>query len=99
MIISFEKGVCWATAARQPTLIIVKKVTVRTRTIDLNVLLGATGTGSGMDIRVGVDASVDGSESLLNFSVEPLPSNRVFAKTSSMQPEPALDISFPNLKL
>ena len=68
MIISFEKGVCWATAARQPTLIIVKKVTVRTRTIDLNVLLGGGTDGVGMGI--GVD--VEGSE-LLNFSVEPLP--------------------------
>ena len=76
----------------EPTLIIIEKVTVMTRTIDLNVLLGATDTGSGMSIRVGVDVSVDGSESLLNFSVEPLPLGGVVATTSSMQPEPVLDI-------
>ena len=72
MIISFEKGMCcqWATAASQPTLIIIENVTVRTRTIDLNVLLGASGVASGMGI--GVDV-LDGSESLLNFSAEPVP--------------------------
>ena len=70
MIISFEKGMCcqWATAASQPTLIIIENVTVRTRTIDLNVLLGESGVASG----IGVDV-LDGSESLLNFSAEPVP--------------------------
>ena len=41
-------------------MIIIEKVTVRTRTIDLNTLLGGGGTD-------GVD--VDGSDSFLNFSV------------------------------
>ena len=57
---------CWATAARQPTLMIIEKVTVRTRTIDLNTLLGGGGT-DGVGIGIGVD--VDGSDSFLNFSV------------------------------
>ena len=47
-----------------PTLIIIAKVTVRTRTIDLNVLLGGGTKG------VGVGVDVDGSS--LNFSMEHL---------------------------
>ena len=49
---------------RQPTLRIIAKVTVRTRTIDLKVLLGGGIDGDGM----GICVDVDGSESLLNFS-------------------------------
>jgi hypothetical protein len=50
---------------RQPTLIIIEKVTARTtRTIGLNVLLGGGTNGVGMGVD-GVD--VDGSESLLFF--------------------------------
>jgi hypothetical protein len=59
MILGSKKGVRYATAARQPTLIIIAKVTVRTRTIDLNVLLGGTS----------IDVDIDGS---LNFSMESL---------------------------
>ena len=59
----------WGTVARQQTLTIIEKVTVRTRTIDLNVLLGDGTDGVGM----GIGDDADGSESLLNFSVEPLP--------------------------
>lgn len=47
-------------------MIIIEKVTVRTRTIDLNTLLGGGGT-DGVGIGIGVD--VDGSDSFLNFSV------------------------------
>lgn len=49
-------------------MVIIAKVTVRTRTIDLNVLLGGGTDGVGKGI--GVD--VDGLESLLSFSMEPL---------------------------
>ena len=73
-----KKGVRWATgsAVRQPTLTTIAKVTVRTGTIDLNVLLGS-GVGMGM----GID--VDGSESLLTFSMEPLLSDLIVAWTST----------------
>ena len=57
-----------ATATRQPTSIIIAKVTVSTRTIDLNVLLGGGTDG----VSLGIGFEVDGSESLLNFSMEPL---------------------------
>jgi hypothetical protein len=49
-------------------LIIIENVTVRTRTIDLKVLLGG-GTDS---VGMGIGVDVDWSESLLNFSMEPL---------------------------
>lgn len=55
----------------------IAKVTVRTRTIDLNVLLG----GIGMGIGVGVD----GSESLSHFSMETLLLDLIVALTSSIQ--------------
>jgi hypothetical protein len=59
---------CWAT--QEPTLIIIEKVTVRTRMIDLKLLLGGGRGTDGVGMGIGVD--VDGSESLLNFSVAPL---------------------------
>ena len=59
------------TAERQPTLTIIEKVTVSTRTIDLNVLLG--GGTDDSDGGMGIGDDVAGFESLLNFSVEPLP--------------------------
>ena len=61
MIIGF-KSVRYATAARQPTLTIIEKVTVRTRTIDLKVLLGGA-------VGKGICVDEDGS---LNFSMEHL---------------------------
>ena len=50
---------------------IIEKVTVSTRTIDLNVLLG--GGTAVSDVGKGIGDDVAGFESLLNFSVEPLP--------------------------
>ena len=49
---------------------IIAKVTVRTRTIDLNVLLGGGTDGVGMGIGVDVD---DGSGLLSDFSLVPVP--------------------------
>ena len=59
-IVCFKKRVHQATAARPPTLMIIAKVTVRTRMIDLNVLLGGGCVGIGVD--------VDGSA--LNFPMD-----------------------------
>ena len=63
IIIGF-KSVRYATAARQPTLTIMAKVIVRTRTIDLKVLLGGADA-----VGKGICADEDGS---INFSMEPL---------------------------
>ena len=71
---------------RQPTfkLTIIAKVTVRTRTIDLNILLGGGTDGVGKGI--GVD--VDGSELLSDFLIAPLLFDWVVVgTTSSMQSE------------
>ena len=66
----------YTTAAKQPTLIIIAKVTVRTRTIDLKVLLGRT---EGVGVGIGVDE--DGS---LNFSLLFESQRVVVATTSSL---------------
>ena len=76
MIIGWVRLATSATR-RQPTLRIIAKVTVRTRTIDLKVLLGGGIDGDGM----GICVDVDGSESLLNFS---RPLDWVVATTRSM---------------
>ena len=65
VIISFL-SVRYATAGKQPTLTIIAKVTVRTRTIDLKVLLGGT-DGVGMGIGVDEDSSLNSSMEHFSF--------------------------------
>ena len=62
MIIGYKSVRC-ATAAKQPTMIIMAKVTVRTRTIVLKAHLGGTD---------GVGKSIDVEDGSLNFSVNSL---------------------------
>ena len=66
VIISFS-SVRYATAGKQPTLTIIAKVTVRTRTIDLKVLLGGTDDGVGMGIGVDEDSSLNSSMEHFSF--------------------------------